>query len=68
MVKPAQAYLLRTPRKVLSLLPSSGGFSTAAFAGVDALEGSVDVVADTDAGALAGMVGAEASAMGGIVL
>jgi len=45
-------YLLRTPRNVLSLELSSGGFSTGAFAGVDALEGWFEVVAELGCEAL----------------
>lgn len=43
---PRTAYLLSTPRNVFSLEPSSGGFSTAAFAGVEAREGSLDVAVE----------------------
>jgi hypothetical protein len=42
-------YLLRTPRNVFSLLPSSGAFSTGAFAGADALEDSFAVAAEVGA-------------------
>jgi hypothetical protein len=43
------AYLLRTPRNVLSLLLSSGAFSTGALASADALEGSFAVAAEVGA-------------------
>lgn len=46
--------LLSTPKNVLSLLPSSGAFSTGAFAGVDALEGSFEVAAEVGASEVAG--------------
>lgn len=47
------SYRLSTPKKVLSLLPSSGAFSTGAFAGVEALEGSFEVAAEVGASAFA---------------
>jgi hypothetical protein len=59
-----QRYLLSTLKKVLSFDPSSGGFSTGAFAGVAALEGSLEFGAVLWGEALAASAGvAEASAM-----
>lgn len=53
-----------TPRNVFSLEVSSGGFSTGAFAGVDALEGSLEVAAEFGCEALgAASMLAEGSAM-----
>ena len=53
-----------TPKNVFSLELSSGGFSTGASAGVDALEGSWEVAAEFGCEALgAASMFAEASAM-----
>ena len=62
-----QPYLLRTPRNVLSLEPSSGGFSTSAFAGIGVPEGPLEAGAESVGGAslAASVGGARFSAMGG---
>jgi hypothetical protein len=60
-----------TPRNVLSFEPSSGAFSTGAFAGVDALEGSLEEAAaelscDVVAGASAMVAGVRVCAAGDV--
>jgi hypothetical protein len=64
-----QAYLLSTPRNVLSLELSSGGFSTGVVAGIGAPEGPFEAGAARVGGAseAASVGGARFSAMGGRV-
>jgi hypothetical protein len=58
-----------TPRNVFSLELSSGGFSTGAFAGVDALEGSLEVAPEFGCEALgAASMFADGSAMTCVVV
>jgi hypothetical protein len=60
-----QRYLLSTLKKVLSLEPSSGGFSTGALAGIVALDCSLELSIERDGEALvpADEAAAEASAI-----